>query len=485
MRLFLLMCVLSGIPLRAADWPQFRGINSSGMADAPAPVKFGPGKNELWHVPVLSGHSSPCVVGDRIFLTTFDSEKQQLAVLCVDRQTGSTVWMQTVEAETIEKGHPSFNPASSTVACDGEYVVAYFGSCGLLCFDMDGNKRWDVPMSVAESYGGNAVSPIITGDHVILYRGCYAEHFLLAVDRRTGEERWKVQQQEKFSSNVAATATPIVYENQVIVHGARAVQSFDVKSGDVVWSVSCSTTGTSTPVIAGHEVIVGTWNQTGEPSLTPPLESWDDMVTAHDENANGTLEPKEFPRLFIFHRSEGTEAPQNGWPLRFRMADGDKDGHVDETEWDKQRADNQERRKRYVPHGMLVIDLSSRGTLMESDLRRLAKEGIPEVPSPLVHQGAVYYVKNGGVLTCLDLQTGKRRSRLRTGGRGTHYASPLIAGDHLYSFAGNGHIAVVAISTGMKVVEKNRMDTGISATPAIVDGVIYLRTHNTLWAFAE
>ena len=125
------------------DWPQFRGPNSSGIAPgASPPVEFGPGRNELWKVPMVAGHSSPIVVGDVIFLTTWDKEKRKLAVVCLSRLSGKIRWQGDVPATKFEKGHASFNPASSTAASDGERVVAYFGSFGLICFDMEGKLTW-------------------------------------------------------------------------------------------------------------------------------------------------------------------------------------------------------------------------------------------------------------------------------------------------------------------------------------------------------
>ena len=170
-----------------AEWPQFRGPNSSGIAaGAPPPVEFGPGKNELWRLPLGSGHSSPCVAGDAIFLTTYDKALKNLAVVCIDRFKGEIRWKNSVPTDEIEKGHPSFNPASSSPTTDGERVVAYFGSFGLVCFAMDGVKQWEFKMPLTKSYAGNATSPAILGDRVILYRGNYVDHFLLAFDKVTG-----------------------------------------------------------------------------------------------------------------------------------------------------------------------------------------------------------------------------------------------------------------------------------------------------------
>lgn len=467
-----------------ADWPQFRGVNSSGIAAGPAPpVEFGPGKNELWQVPMTAGHSSPCIVGESIFLTTYDEKQKQLAVVCVDRANGKTRWQQDIQTDGVEKGHPSFNPASSTPASDGERVVAYFGSYGLICFDMDGAKQWDVKMKLARSFGGNATSPIIVGDRIILYRGCYADHFLLAVNKRSGKELWKVKQSERFGPDMASTSTPIVAGNKLIVHSARAVQAVDIATGKQIWKTRRSTTATSTPVVADDEVIVATWHQTGESSQTPVLTTFEKLLEDRDKNKDGVIAGKEFPRLMIFHRSEGTEAPKNGYALRLSMVDRNKDGQVDKAEWDKAKAASEARRKSYEKHGLLAIDINSEGTPKVDQVRRLAEDGIPEVPSPIVHGSYVYFVKNGGILTCLDLKTGERVYRIRTKGRGTHYASPVIADGKLFTTAGAGQISVLSVGADPEILAVNDMEDSVYATPAIVAGTIYVRTHSALFAF--
>ena len=134
---------------------------------------------------------------------------------------------------------------------------------------------------------------------------------------------------------------------------------------------------------------------------------------------------------------------------------------------------------------MLAIPIESSGLVPENRVRTLEQQGIPEVPSPLFHDGMVYFVKNGGVLTCLELETGKRIYRTRTGGKGTHYASPVMADGKIYSSAGDGTISVIATGPKPKVLATNKMDDEVYATPAIVDGTIYVRTHSALFAFGQ
>ncbi len=488
MRIAVFFLVASMLVVNAAlaDWPQFRGPNSAGVATGPPPpIRFGPGENELWRTPMASGHSSPCVFGDSIFLTTYDQKQRKLAVVCIERSSGRIGWQRDVPTDQIEKGHPSFNPASSTPACDGARVVAYFGSFGLICLEMSGRPLWEVRMPLAKSFAGNATSPAIVGDRVILYRGTYVDHFLLAVDKHSGKELWRVPQAEQFTGEMACTACPIVADDRLIVHTARSLQAFDVSTGQRVWVAKCATTATSTPVLAGDEVIVVAWNKMGEPSLRPPFPTFERLAAEHDKDDDNRINRNEFPVQWIFHRPDGAEAPMNGGTVPFGLADKNRDRGISADEWAATVRELERFRAGYDTHGMLAIRIDSEGLVGADEIRTLETTGIPEVPSPLYDGKCVYFVKNGGILTCLDVKTGRRLYRMRTGGRGTHYASPLIADGKIYTIAGDGRVSVLTLGANPELLATNVMQEGVYATPAIVDGTIYVRTHSSLFAFRE
>ncbi|MGI9496944.1 MAG: PQQ-binding-like beta-propeller repeat protein [Mariniblastus sp.] len=482
----LLVCaVCSLIQECHADWPQFRGLNSAGIGSGLPPVEFSADQNRLWKVDVGAGHSSPCIVGPHLFVTSYDEPKKTLEVICLEKTSGKLVWKNEIQVKQFEKGHPSFNPASSTPTSDGERVVAYFGSYGLVCYDVTGKLVWEIKMPVTKSFGGNATSPAIVGDRVILYRGNYVDHFLLAVNKRTGEEDWRVAQEEEFTGEMACTACPIVAGDQVIIHSARSIQAYQLKNGSKAWEMKCATTGTSTPVLVGEEVLVAAWNKMGEPSLRPEFPSFDKLLVEHDRNDDGFINRGEFPELWIFHRPEGMEAPMNGAKIRFDRADQNKDSKLSANEWSRQLKGIEKFRENYQTHGILAIPLKSEGMLGVDQIRTLETQGISEVPSPVSDGKYLYFVKNGGVLSGLEIATGKRVYRKRTGGKGTHYASPLIAGDRIYCTAGDGKISVISTGANPEVLAINDLKEDVFATPAIVDGVIYVRTHSALFAFGE
>jgi outer membrane protein assembly factor BamB len=126
-----------------ARWPQFRGPDCSGIgcADLKLPTVFGPTKNLLWKTALPSGHSSPCIWDNRIFLTSFDKATQKLETICLDRRRGKILWRRTAPAKQIEHVHEVGSPAPSTPATDGAQVYVYFGSYGLLCYTVDGHLK--------------------------------------------------------------------------------------------------------------------------------------------------------------------------------------------------------------------------------------------------------------------------------------------------------------------------------------------------------
>jgi hypothetical protein len=153
-----------------SNWPQFRGPNSGGIAisDAAVPVEFGPAKRVLWKQGLPAGHSSPVIWGDRDIL-----------------------WRRSVPVEKLEKSHVVSNPGSATPAVDGERVYVYFGSYGLIAFDLDGKQLWTVPLPLPKMTQSSGTSPVIAGDLLLLNRDEMADGYLLAVERKSGKTVWK------------------------------------------------------------------------------------------------------------------------------------------------------------------------------------------------------------------------------------------------------------------------------------------------------
>src|SRR5262245_66347554 len=121
----LLICVAISLVLQAADWPQFRGANSSGVSDtANLPQEFGPSQNVIWKTALPPGHSSPVLTADRIFVTAFDPQK--LYVITLDRASGKILWRREVPRPRHQELHKNNSPASPSVVTDGKNTYAFF-----------------------------------------------------------------------------------------------------------------------------------------------------------------------------------------------------------------------------------------------------------------------------------------------------------------------------------------------------------------------
>jgi outer membrane protein assembly factor BamB len=483
--------VIIGGELRGApappQWPQFRGPNAAGIAapDRALAVEFGTSKRLLWKTELPVGQSSPCIWGDRIFLTGFTLASQKLELLCLDRRSGKIVWRRTASAERIEKVHAISSPATATPATDGERVYAYFGSCGLLCYDFAGKLQWGVPMPAAETRFGSGTSPIVAGERVILNRDGGPEAFLLAVDRRTGKTVWKQPHAASLRGSRESYSTPVVWNQQLILHRAGEVVGYDLQDGKRRWSVRSVTMGTSTPVVTAAAVYVGAWYPFGEPDQRPNLPDFATLRKEHDKDGDGAISEAEFPEdVYILHRP-GADPKIPGANLSvkasFKQIDRNQDGRLDEAEWQSAVG------SMAFPspdHGLLAIRPGGEGDVTATNVLWQEKRSVPEVPSPLVYRNRVYMVRDGGVVTCLDAGTGKLLYRERLGAGGSYFSSPVAAGGRIYVASAEGKVIVFAAGDRLEVLARNDLQEPIMATPAIADGRLYVRTASHLYAFA-
>jgi outer membrane protein assembly factor BamB len=182
-------------PARADNWPAFRGADGRSVSgEKGLPVEWGPEENVRWQI-ALPGRSngSPIVWGDRVFLAQADGASNRRTVMCFDRAGGKLLWQSGITYAEKETAHPDNPYCSGTPVTDGERVVASFGSAGLYCYDFAGKELWHRDLGKLEHMFGNAISPVIVGDLVVLNFGPGVGARLVAVDKRTGEIAWEQQ----------------------------------------------------------------------------------------------------------------------------------------------------------------------------------------------------------------------------------------------------------------------------------------------------
>ncbi len=465
-------------------WSRFRGPNGSGRAaeGQNPPVKFGPEQNLLWKTAVPKGHSSPCIWGDHIFLTGFDEEKKELQVFCIDRSSGNILWSRIVPAKEIEWVHPVSSPANATPATDGERVYVYFGSFGLVSYDFEGKQQWAVPLPIPEIAYGSGTSPIVFGELVILNRHEQKEPYLLTVDRKSGETTWKQSRQPKMETQ----STPIVWEKQLVIHRYGEIVACNPADGNHIWSVSAATTGVSTPIIGNNVLFVGAWTNWGEEDLRVTLPDFKMLVEKYDKDGDMLISKSEFPEdLAIARRPEAGNIKYTQWYLKrsFQRFDRSQDGLLDETEW--KRIVARSLRLRKIEHGLAAIKPGGKGDVTDTHVLWKEKRSVPEVPSPLYYDGRVYMIKNGGIVSCMDAETGKLLYRERLGAAGLYCSSPICADGRIYIASTKGVITVFAAGDTLQVLARNDLKEAIFATPAVVENKLYVRTVKHMYVFGE
>lgn len=482
-------------PLHAADsitatWNQFHGPSGTGVAvgDAPGPVEFGPDKNLVWKADVPAGHSSPCIAGDRVFLTAYDPGPKTLHTLCLDAATGNILWNKTVPAEKIEKCHEVSNPATATPATDGKTVVAYFGSAGLFAYDFDGDEKWRKQLPVAKTRRdfGSGTSPVIADGKVFLDMQLGGESYLAAYDLDTGDELWK-SPRPLFNEG---WSTPVVWSEgdakRVGVAAAGRFSAYNVSDGKEIWWVDgVGNQVCSTPIVAGDVIVISSAGVLGDSENVLQLPAFGDVVDQHDANKDGAISLSELPAsLLIVDRKTTNGAGNMNVAEAFRLFGQKDDQPIGRFDWEKLRL------------GMLAFNASDMnktnvmavrtggmGDVTKTNVAWQELRGVPEVPSPLVYRDRVWMIKTGGLLTCLGLTDGKMMFQKRVGEAGGYYASPVAAGGRIYVACDAGAVTVLEAGDKLNVLARNHLPDPVLATPAIVDGTLYVRTTKQLFAF--
>jgi len=461
-------------------WPQFRGVDGSAVAPGAKPFvsEFGPDKNLLWKTPLLAGWSSPCIWGDRIFLTEFDANKQILETLCLDRADGKVLWRRAAPAQKIERVYKVNSPATSTPATDGTRVVVYFGSYGLLCYDFAGKELWKRPLPAPRAGFGSATSPMFAGDLVLL-NGQGKDSHLLAVNPKTGATVWTTEGTPYASDYPVPMLWKQEKVTEVIVPARGGLITFDLKDGKKRWWIpGLSPEANSSPTIGDGMLYIATHLPGGDPDRRMTLPAFADVLKKFDKNNDGKLARPEVPNdVRIFQRDGKDGVGEIFLHQMFWLFDKNKDNHIDEAEWNNIL-------KTPFNNSLIAIRPGGAGDISETHIAFQVKKGAPEVPSPLFYQGRIYMVRNGGVLTVVDAKSGKEaypQARLSPGG--IFYASPVAADGKVYLCSDAGVVIVLKSSGKFEVLAENDLGETIRATPALVDGVIYMRTAGHLWAF--
>ncbi|MFQ5676020.1 MAG: PQQ-binding-like beta-propeller repeat protein [bacterium] len=281
----------------AKNWPQWRGPLANGVAPyGNPPVEWSESRNLKWKIEIPGkGHATPIIWDEQVFvLTAIETDKKgepkpqaemqnrprsqrprgpgrrrfgpprvstsnvyKFVILSIDRSNGKILWQRTAREEIPHQGtHGTSTWASNSPVTDGEHIYAYFGSRGLYCYDMQGNLRWEKDfgdMNIKLGFGEGS-SPVLHRDRLIINWDHEGESFITVLDKRTGDEIWKVQRDERTS-----WATPLVVENngkaQVITNATNHVRSYDLATGELLWQSSGMTRNAIPTPVANNDIV--------------------------------------------------------------------------------------------------------------------------------------------------------------------------------------------------------------------------------------
>ena len=422
-------------------WPRWRGPSGQGVVEGTGyPDTWSDSTNVLWQTVVPgSGHSSPIVWGDRIFLTTSRNGGRRVSILSFRRSDGELLWDTDAPEGRPETTHGKNSPAAATATTDGERVYASFGSRGMLAVDFDGNIVWHREFGRINNYHGPAGSPLLYRDTVIIYQDQNGGAFVIALDTRTGETRWRTDR-----SASVGWGTPIAIS---VGDGADRQQPASgalLQPGDRRGTVELRWQPLHDELIVSSQRRVHSYNPvTGE-------ELW---------SCGGNLF-EVIPRT-----------PAVGHGLLF-CASG-----------------------RAGPR--LAIRPGGRGDVTDTHVAWKTTRGSPFVPSPLVYGDYLSLVNDmSSIITCLNAKTGEtmwqerlgrpRREedpgvRLRLARRRRRQA---LRDQRRWAYIRDEDRSGVRLD-GANLLRINDIGARTLASPALVDGTWYIRTARELIAIGH
>ncbi len=410
--LLILTLVLPWTESSAQEWTRFRGPNGSGISLATGIPITWTDSDYNWQIDFpVQGSSSPVLWGRQIFLTGDDAENGHRSLLCIDADSGQIQWQRdyTFDHHYL---HRDNDFASATPCVDQDGVIVVWSTPEqvlMIALGLDGTEQWRRDLGPFKGLHGTASSPIIADGLVVFAndqmdpnrffstsRGA-GKSFLIALDRTTGEMRWKIDRK----TELAGYATPCIRRvgdraEAIFTSTAHGITAVDLHSGEISWEID---------------------------------QLWDDRTVSS---------PQLYGDLVFGSFGQGLSGQ------RFVAVRPEKPGST---------------------KGELVYDVT---------------KSVPLVPSFIVKDDLLFLWTDSGVVTCLDAASGKVHWRERVDG--DFYSSPVWIEGRLYGISKRGEVIVLAASKEFEELGRVGLGEMTFATPAIADGVVYLRTQSRLFS---
>ena len=391
-----------------------------------------------------------------VFLTGYEGD--QLFTLCFDRVSGELLWERSVQRTRKDAMGGGNVPAAATPVTDGENVYAFFQDVGLVSYDASGDLRWKTKLGPFSNLQGLASSPIFIDGLVVLQVDHSAGSYIAGFDAEDGELVWKTARSETDS-----WATPLVYNGQVVTVGDRMLGAYRVRSGErTVGAAGMATAMVASPVMGGDTLYAFGYNL----DKFLPFDHW---LSEMDKNSDGELGEGEHESMSVF--------------MVLARSQGDKDGVLDRAEFDQWVADNS------GPSRLVAVRMKrgENGEIAHAEeLWDYQKSFVGVTPSPLLYEGVLYFIKNGGILASMDAATGAvlKQARLREAAD-AYSASPVAAQGRIYLSSEAGKVSVLRSGADWEVISVSDLGEPIYATPALSGGKIFVRTADHLYCFGS
>lgn len=260
--LLILFSLMLANSSQAENWPGWRGPRGDGSSletNVPTTWNGETGENIAWKVAIPgTGHASPIVWNNRIFVTTCLEEETRRILLCLDRTSGKTLWKKTIVESLLETKHRLNSYASGTPTTDGKTVYVSFlvtdgkevpalnvgkarstttGDILVAAYDFDGNQLWSVNPGEFTSVHGFCSSPVIYKNLLIVNGDHDGDSYVVALNRDTGKTVWTTPREHKTRSYCTPIIRDIDGKTQMVMSGSKRVVSLDPLTGKILWRV--------------------------------------------------------------------------------------------------------------------------------------------------------------------------------------------------------------------------------------------------------
>jgi outer membrane protein assembly factor BamB len=403
---------------RGEDWPQWRGPRLDGTSKDTGFPLTAEGQ-VAWRVELPgSGHASPIVWGERVFVVAGLPENEERVLLCLARATGKRLWQSTVLKAPAEGTHKLNSLASSTPATDGERVFTAFldntesdatraanagrtigkgevpkGTVVVSTHDFSGKQVWQVRPGLFSSKHGFCSSPVVFEDKVIVNCDHDGAGYIVALARTDGRELWRIERPNQTRSYCVPLIREMAGRMQMVLSGTMCVASYDPRTGKQLWIMDGPT--------------------------------------------------EQFVASLVYSEATGLLYMTGGFP----------------------------------EHHLLAIRPDGSGNVTETHIVWRTNKGVSYVPSPIVAGEFLLNVSDSGVAHCFEAKSGTIlwEERMRE-----HHASLTSAEGHVFFLNDFGVLRTVLPERTYKLLAESELKERVFASPALSEGQMFVRTDRSL-----